>query len=278
MSDSLDALQRHYLETMGIQVWERRAPDEGSGFRVQASRGGEAEPRPAESAPAALASAQQIEVLSGDIRKVEQAPADPEPSTLNPEPVSSLDWEALEQRVADCTVCAELAANRSHTVFGAGNRNADWLIIGEAPGADEEREGQPFVGRAGQLLSAMLYAIGLAREQVYISNILKCHPPQDREPKAEEAAACSAFLQRQIALLKPRVILVLGRVAAQQLLHSEASLDSLRGQVHRHESGVPLVVSHPPAHLLRTPQDKRKAWADRCLARRLLDESRGSDA
>lgn len=278
MSDSLDALQRYYLEAMGIQVWEGRAPDEGARFRVQGSRGGEVEPRPAESAPVALVSAQQVEVLSGDIGEVEQASADPEPATLKPEPVSSLDWEALEQRVADCTACAELAANRSHTVFGGGDRGADWLIIGEAPGADEEREGQPFVGRVGQLLSAMLYAIGLAREQVYISNILKCHPPQDREPKAEEGAACSAFLQRQIALLKPRVILALGRVAAQQLLHSEASLDTLRGQVHRHESGVPLVVSHHPAHLLRSPQDKRKAWADLCLARRLLDESRGSDA
>lgn len=270
MSDSLSALQRHYLEAMGVQVWEKRAPNEGS-------RSGEVEPRPAETDPAALIPEHQIEAVSGDIQKVEQVPADPEPSSLNLEPVSSLDWAALEQRVADCSVCVELVANRTKTVFGAGNRNADCLIIGEAPGADEEREGKPFVGRVGQLLSAMLRAIGLAREQVYISNILKCHPPQNRDPKAEEAAACSAFLQAQIALLKPRVMLALGHVAAQNLLHSEASIDSLRGQVHRHESGVPLVVSYHPAHLLGSPQDKRKAWSDLCLARRLVNESPGSE-
>lgn len=277
MSDSLNALQRYYLEAMGVQVWEKRAPNEASRFKVQGSRGGEVEPRPAETEPAALVPEHQVEVVSGDMQKVEQVPAELDPSTLNLEPVSSLDWAALEQRVSACTACDELLANRTQTVFGTGNQSADWLIIGEAPGVDEDRQGEPFVGRAGQLLNAMLHAIGLAREQVYIANILKCRPPKNRDPKPEEAAACSAFLQRQIVLLKPRVILALGRVAAQNLLHTEAPVGTLRGSVHRHESGVPLVVSYHPAYLLRTPQEKRKAWTDLCLAQRVMNESAGRE-
>jgi len=174
--------------------------------------------------------------------------------------------------VAECRSCEELAASRTQTVFGVGNPNADWLVIGEAPGADEDRQGEPFVGRAGQLLNAMLAAVGLGREQVYIANVLKCRPPNNRDPKAEEAAACAGFLQRQIALIQPKLILVVGRIAAQNLLDTDAPIGTLRGRVHRLESGVPVVVTYHPAYLLRSPQEKRKAWADLCLARSVLQE------
>ncbi len=159
-------------------------------------------------------------------------------------------------------------------MFGVGNQSAEWLVIGEAPGADEDRQGEPFVGWAGQLLNAMLASIGLKREQVYIANILKCRPPNNRDPKPEEAAACAAFLQRQIELIQPKLILVVGRVAAQNLLQSDAPIGKLRGRVHQLESGVPVIATYHPAYLLRSPQEKRKAWADLCLARStLLDAS-----
>jgi DNA polymerase len=187
--------------------------------------------------------------------------------------VAALDWPLLRERVAECRSCEELAASRTQTVFGVGNPNADWLVIGEAPGAEEDRQGEPFVGRAGQLLNAMLAAVGLARERVYIANVLKCRPPNNRDPKAEEAAACRGFLQRQIALIQPRLILVVGRIAAQNLLDTDAPLGTLRGKVHRLESGVPVVVTYHPAYLLRSPQEKRKAWADLCLARATVQDA-----
>lgn len=161
-------------------------------------------------------------------------------------------------------------ANRSQTVFGVGDRNAGWLIIGEAPGAEEDRQGEPFVGRAGQLLNAMLAGLGLRREQVYIANILKCRPPDNRDPKPQEAEACHGYLQRQIELLQPKMVLAVGRIAAQNLLHSEAPIGKLRGRVHRLDNGVPCVVTYHPAYLLRSPLEKRKAWQDLCLARRSL--------
>jgi uracil-DNA glycosylase family 4 len=269
--------QRHYLGVMGIQVWEQRAPDreEGSRLKVEGSRTGEVEPPPAESEPAALAPEHPIEMVSEDIQMAEQVPADLEPSTSNLEPVVSLDWPELRERVAGCTACDELVANRSQTVFGVGNQSADWLVIGEAPGADEDRLGEPFVGRAGQLLNAMLAAIGLQRQQVYIANVLKCRPPNNRDPRPEEAEACSAFLERQIALLQPKIILVVGRIAAQNLLRTDVPIGKLRGRLHRLDNGIPVVVTYHPAYLLRSPQEKRKAWADLCLARNTVQEREG---
>lgn len=217
--------------------------------------------------------------MSADAAMAEQAPtADFEPSTSNIEPLAALDWPELCEQVAGCSVCPELVANRTQTVFGVGNPQADWLVIGEAPGAEEDRQGEPFVGRAGQLLNAMLGAIGLQREQVYIANILKCRPPNNRDPKPEEAEACSAFLQRQIALVQPRIILVVGRIAAQNLLHTDTPIGKLRGTVHLLANGLPVVVTYHPAYLLRSPQDKRKAWADLCLARNTLLTAKGQQA
>ncbi|HEV7610838.1 MAG TPA: uracil-DNA glycosylase [Steroidobacteraceae bacterium] len=175
---------------------------------------------------------------------------------------AGFDWPELKARVAACTRCS-LCSTRTQTVFGVGNRQAEWLIVGEAPGADEDRQGEPFVGRAGQLLNSMLRAIGLAREQVYIANVLKCRPPGNRDPTATEAAECLPFLEQQIGLLKPKIMLAVGRIAAQNLLRTDATLGRLRQQVHRFGvSQVPLVVTYHPGYLLRTPTDKRKAWED----------------
>jgi DNA polymerase len=183
-------------------------------------------------------------------------------------------WRQLEQAVASCTRC-ELHAARTRTVFGAGDKNADLLIIGEAPGRDEDLQGEPFVGRAGQLLNAMLAAIGLDREQVYIANILKCRPPDNRNPRPEEAAACNPWLQQQIELIRPSVILALGRIAAHHLLSSEQSLAALRGKQHSY-AGIPLLVSYHPAYLLRKPVEKRKSWQDLKRVKLLLNNNGSS--
>lgn len=208
---------------------------------------------------------------------VPEAVSEPQPRAEavpagGPEPVAGLGWEALEARVAACTACPEPAANRSRTVFGVGDRRARWMIIGEAPGAEEDRQGEPFVGRAGKLLNAMLAAVGLRREEVYIANILKCRPPGNRDPRPEEAQACRPFLLRQIELVSPRLLLVVGRIAAHNLLHTDLPLGRLRGRLHRHEdSGLPVVVTYHPAYLLRNPADKAKAWQDLKFARRLAE-------
>jgi uracil-DNA glycosylase len=180
--------------------------------------------------------------------------------------IESLGWEALEATVSGCRRCA-LHAGRTRTVFGVGNRRADWLVVGEAPGAEEDRRGEPFVGRAGKLLDAMLGALGLERSAVYIANVVKCRPPDNRDPRPEEAASCAPFLDRQVALLAPRVILAVGKVAAQRLLESDATVGRLRGRVHRYgPSGIPLVVTWHPAYLLRRPEAKGEAWRDLVLA------------
>jgi uracil-DNA glycosylase len=180
---------------------------------------------------------------------------------------AGLDWQAVRSRVAVCTRCT-LSATRTQTVFGVGSPTAQWLIVGEAPGAEEDRQGEPFVGRAGQLLNSMLRAIGLAREEVYIANVLKCRPPGNRDPSPLEAGECLPYLEQQISLLKPKIMLAVGRIAAQNLLHTDKTLGSLRQQVHRFGmSQVPLVVTYHPAYLLRTPGDKRKAWEDLKFAR-----------
>lgn len=184
--------------------------------------------------------------------------------------VAGMDLDALRERVLSCEACG-LCAGRRQAVFGTGAQPASWLIIGEAPGEQEDRQGQPFVGRSGQLLDAMLASVGRSREtNVYIANVIKCRPPGNRNPKPEEIAACSPYLMRQIALLNPERILVMGRFAAQTLLGTEAAIGSLRGRLHsiRTESGrdIPVVVSYHPAYLLRSPHEKAKAWADLQLA------------
>jgi len=177
-------------------------------------------------------------------------------------------WQQLEQAVSNCTKC-DLHTSRTQTVFGVGNKNADLLIIGEAPGRDEDVQGEPFVGRAGQLLNAMLAAIGFQRDQVYIANILKCRPPDNRDPKPEEAVACSSWLQQQIELIQPCVILALGRIAAHKLLNTDQSLAALRSKQHDY-AGIPLIVSYHPAYLLRKPIEKRKSWQDLKRIKNLL--------
>jgi uracil-DNA glycosylase len=186
---------------------------------------------------------------------------------VSPAREAGIDWPELRARVAVCTRCA-LCNTRTQTVFGVGNPTAEWLIVGEAPGAEEDRQGEPFVGRAGLLLNSMLHAIGLSREQVFIANVLKCRPPGNRDPTSSEAAECLPYLEQQIALLKPKVMLAVGRIAAQNLLRTDVTLGRLRQQVHSFgASRVPLVVTYHPAYLLRTPTDKRKAWEDLKFAR-----------
>jgi len=229
--------RRHYLQAMGIELWERRGA------------------RPA----------------------VAGQPVKPVPSpSLNTPPVMSdaalMDWDTLERTVLGCTRCA-LHQTRTQAVFGVGNRNAQWMVIGEAPGADEDRQGEPFVGRAGQLLNEMLKAIGLRREEVYIANVLKCRPPGNRDPLPDEAATCEPYLKRQIELIKPRIILAVGRIAAQNLLKTDTKIGALRGKRHVYPgTDVPLVVTYHPAYLLRSPLEKRKAWDDLQLARRVAQE------
>jgi uracil-DNA glycosylase len=179
------------------------------------------------------------------------------------------DWDTLQRAVVGCTKCA-LHKTRKQTVFGVGSRSARWMFIGEAPGADEDAQGEPFVGRAGQLLNAMLFAMGLKREEVYIANVLKCRPPGNRDPQPNEVECCEPYLLRQIALIKPGLIVALGRHAAHSLLKTEAPLARLRGQRLSYH-GTPLVVTYHPAYLLRSPGEKRKAWDDLCLARRVLE-------
>ncbi|WP_456413370.1 uracil-DNA glycosylase [Thiolapillus sp.] len=171
-------------------------------------------------------------------------------------------WAALRAEVASCTAC-ELHASRTQTVFGVGNESAQLMIVGEAPGAEEDRQGEPFVGRAGQLLNAMLHAIGLAREAVYIANILKCRPPGNRNPTAEEVAKCQPFLVRQLSLVKPKVMLAVGGVAAHNLLHTDEAVGRLRNRIHSYgEDRIPLLVTYHPAYLLRRPEEKAKVWQD----------------
>ena len=180
------------------------------------------------------------------------------------------DLARLREQVASCRACG-LCESRTQTVFGVGPDRAKWMVVGEAPGAEEDARGEPFVGQAGRLLDDMLAAIGLTRERdVYIANVLKCRPPRNRDPQPDEVERCEPYLRRQVELVGPEVIVVVGRFAAQSLLGSDASIASLRGRLHRYAVGgrvVPVVVSYPPAYLLRNLPDKARAWADLCLAR-----------
>jgi DNA polymerase len=205
-----------------------------------------------------------------------------EPATLAREDraarIATLDWAALKAAVAGCTDCP-LCKTRTHTVFGVGDEQAEWMIVGEAPGAEEDARGEPFVGQAGRLLDSMLGALGMRRDaNVYIANVLKCRPPGNRNPEPFEVAQCSPHLVRQIALVRPKLILAMGRFAAQTLLGTDASIASLRGRLFQYH-GVPLVVSYHPAYLLRNLPDKAKAWEDLCYARAALkglNESRAT--
>ena len=180
-----------------------------------------------------------------------------------------MDWTALKAAVKGCTACG-LRAGCTQTVFGVGDESAQWMLVGEAPGAEEDKLGEPFVGQAGKLLDSMLAAIGLERgRNVYIANVLKCRPPGNRNPEPGEVAQCAPHLSRQIELIKPRLILAMGRFAVQTLLDTDATIASLRGTVHRYH-GVPLVATYHPAYLLRNLPDKAKAWADLVLARRTV--------
>jgi uracil-DNA glycosylase family 4 len=231
-------LRNAYLDALGIDRWVPRNA-----------------PATADPAPEPVARALETPVMRAPV-------AQPSPE-LEP----AADWGTLRERVAGCTAC-DLCKTRTQTVFGVGNTRAEWLVIGEAPGAEEDRQGEPFVGRAGQLLNSMLLAIGLPRETVFIANILKCRPPGNRDPRPEEVSRCLPFLSQQIALLKPKVILAVGRIAAQNLLATDLPLARLRGKLHHFgEANTPLVITYHPAYLLRSPADKRKAWEDLKFAR-----------
>lgn len=205
-------------------------------------------------------------------RSLEPMPASPlvpaAATTRDTTDISQMDWDLLQGAVHNCTKCA-LHKTRTQAVFGVGNRDADWLFIGEAPGAEEDRRGEPFVGRAGQLLNAMLLAVGLKREDVYIANVLKSRPPSNRDPQLEEVEACEPYLLRQIELIKPRIILALGRHAAHSLLKTDLPLGKLRGRRLSYHN-TPLVATYHPAYLLRNPVDKSKSWQDLCLARSIV--------
>ncbi len=183
--------------------------------------------------------------------------------------IAEMDWETLRQAVLTCTRC-DLHRTRTQGVFGVGDPHAEWLIVGEAPGAEEDKQGEPFVGQAGRLLDAMLAAIGLKRgENVYIANVLKSRPPKNRDPSPQEVAACLPYLERQIDLIQPKLILAVGRFAAQSLLTTDTAIGRLRGQVHLYR-GIPLIVTYHPAYLLRNPADKARAWEDLVLARQTM--------
>lgn len=253
----LDDRRKSVLAAMGIPLWELRRPATA-----------QVPERPAATTEA------DVEPQSPPVVDLPTAEAATGPMPSPPDP-STLDWDGLETAVSQCRACS-LCETRTQTVFGVGDRQARLMIIGEAPGAEEDRQGEPFVGRAGQLLDAMLAAIGLQREQVYIANILKCRPPSNRDPRAEEVVACSGWLGRQIALVEPELILAVGGVAAKNLLDTDQSVGRLRGRVHRlGEVGVPLRVTYHPAYLLRRPEEKAKAWQDLQAVWRQLQGGRG---
>ena len=242
-----------YLDAMGIDVWVRRdCVRDYSGSVVSESH-------PEEIMQTPVRETEQTEVLA-EIPVVKE---------LFPE---QDNWENLQKRVVSCIKC-DLHTSRTQTVFGVGNKNADWLIIGEAPGAEEDRQGEPFVGRAGQLLNSMLMAVGLRREQVFIANILKCRPPNNRDPRPEEVACCEPYLQRQIEIIQPKIILCVGRIAAQNLLKVDTPIGRMRGKQYSYKPlDIPVVVTYHPAYLLRSPTQKSKSWEDLLMAKSLMKE------
>ena len=257
-----NARQVAMLREMGITAWERRDGD-------PAPLAPETEAAPAEvvQAPASF-----DEPSTPPAAMPTSAPSAPETAAREGRSadIAGLQWPELRAAVATCTAC-KLCESRRNTVFGVGNEQADWMIVGEAPGENEDRQGEPFVGQAGKLLDNMLHAIGLTRDnstpdkQVFIANVLKCRPPSNRNPQPEEVAKCEPFLRRQVELVQPKIILAMGRFALQTLLQTDEPVGRLRGRVHRYQ-GVPVIVTYHPAYLLRNLTDKAKAWEDLCLA------------
>jgi uracil-DNA glycosylase len=230
------------------------------------------------------------EVQAIRLRPAESPPAPAKPPTsapvqivrsshANTEAIAAMDWLELRGAVASCTAC-KLCEGRTQTVFGVGHANAHWMVVGEAPGEQEDAQGEPFVGKSGQLLDNMLRALGLSRDAtsvdpskcVYIANSVKCRPPSNRNPAPDELAQCEPFLMRQVALLQPKIILAMGRFAVQSLLRSSDPIGKLRGRVH-HYQGVPLIVTYHPAYLLRNLEEKARAWDDLCLAAQTYDST-----
>lgn len=255
------------LQALGIDVWVRRRPLAAA----EAQSLEEAAAAPLEVPPATQFEPASVSLV--EPRAIEPVLLAPAATPVPDAEEQAALWQALEAEVAKCTRCG-LHATRTQTVFGVGDRRARWLVIGEAPGAEEDRRGEPFVGRAGQLLDAMLRAIGLARgADVYVANILKCRPPNNRDPRPDEVSCCLPYLARQIALIQPRIILAVGRIAAQNLLATDAPLSRLRGRVHRFGTlNTPVVVTYHPAYLLCSPAEKRRAWEDLKFARSVFSE------
>ena len=272
----IDPVRRAWLRELGIErLWNLPAGAAASPPLVQTEYGdrGEAEgdrvqPQSGTDAPALADARATPETTEPEaILEPGMALADPasSPAPVDPEQA----WTTLEDEVRNCVACG-LCKGRTQTVFGTGSRKARWMLVGEAPGEQEDRQGAPFVGRSGKLLDSMLAAIGRSRQaDVFIANVIKCRPPGNRDPLPEEVARCSPYLMRQIALLNPDMILVLGRFAAQTLLETDARIGSLRGRVHAlsvEGKSVPVVVSYHPAYLLRSPAEKIRAWQDLRLA------------
>ncbi len=268
----LDARQRAMLAEMGVRVWAPRqdAPEAvaPSGAAPERAPKTEAPTTPSQTVPLA-----QVRSLGPTAPSKPPTPAPPtaadQAERLRPSGVAEMDWTTLRAAVAGCQACG-LCQTRRNTVFGAGQLGADWMVVGEAPGENEDLQGEPFVGAAGQLLDNMLRAVGRSRsgdgaQGAYIANVLKCRPPANRNPQPAEVIQCEPYLARQVALLQPKIILAMGRFAVQSLLRTDEPIGRLRGRVHRYE-GVPVIVTYHPAYLLRTPTDKSKAWEDLCLA------------
>jgi DNA polymerase len=263
----MDSRRLAYLRALDIEVWERRellrAAEEPSVDHVA---------MPVNTGVADI-SVGRPRAIEAPLARAAQTGV--QPSSMAH--VENLDWDALVATVKECQRCP-LHQTRTQSVFGVGNPRAQWLVIGEAPGAEEDRQGEPFVGRAGQLLNSMLKAIGLAREEVFIANILKSRPPNNRDPRPDEVRECIPFLYRQIELINPRLILCVGRIAAQTLLGTDTPIGKLRGKLHHfapaHPAAKtrPMIVTYHPAYLLRSPAEKRKAWGDLVLAMQTFEQ------
>jgi uracil-DNA glycosylase family 4 len=263
----VNARRERYLEEMGLgPVWRLRGRQaRGAASDVPAVSEAEVPPPAAPAkAPAPARKPAILAPVPGLSVRAASNPADDRAARI-----LRMDWAELKTAVKDCQACG-LRKTCTQTVFGVGDEHADWLLVGEAPGAEEDARGEPFVGQAGRLLDSMLAAIDLKRgDNVYICNVLKCRPPGNRNPEPGEVAQCTPHLLRQLELIKPKLILAMGRFAVQALLATEASIASLRGRLHRYQ-GVPLVVTYHPAYLLRSLPDKAKAWEDLCFARRTI--------
>lgn len=264
----------YYLNTMDIKFWVRRQLPE----LVQSPEMTNSEPVIETRIHENLPTTPQIPPPVSPILASMPENFQNKPS-LNAAPLSSevqAIWQELEQRVNSCTAC-ELHQTRTRPVFGTGNQQAQWMFVGEAPGADEDLQGEPFVGRAGKLLTNMILALKLSREQVYIANILKCRPPNNRNPLPHEVVCCTPFLTQQIELVRPSVIVALGAVAARFLLHTEVEIGKLRGRRYEYENtGIPLIATYHPAYLLRNPVAKSKSWQDLQLAYQIIQENQPS--